>query len=30
LSNSVAIVTYEILRQRGFVQMQLYGNLKNS
>ncbi|OQC00099.1 MAG: tRNA (cytidine(34)-2'-O)-methyltransferase [Firmicutes bacterium ADurb.Bin099] len=30
LSNSVAIVTYEILRQRGFSQMQLYGNLKNS
>ncbi len=30
LSNSVAIVTYEILRQRGFAQMQLYGNLKNS
>ncbi|MFA5340853.1 MAG: tRNA (uridine(34)/cytosine(34)/5-carboxymethylaminomethyluridine(34)-2'-O)-methyltransferase TrmL [Clostridia bacterium] len=30
LSNSVAIITYEILRQHGFVNMQLYGKLVNS
>jgi len=30
LANSVAVITYEILRQHGFSNMQLYGKLRNS
>lgn len=30
LSNSVAVITYEILRQQHFNNMQLYGKLNNS
>jgi tRNA (cytidine/uridine-2'-O-)-methyltransferase len=30
LSNSAAIITYEILRQLGFETMQLYGKYGNS
>lgn len=30
LSNSVAVITYEILRQQRFNNMQLYGKLSNS